>query len=68
MNKILKLHLDYLPIGAHYNNLRYLFKKEIWEVIVANIREFKKYRCEYCNKQFDSNNTKSLRYLHCHEV
>lgn len=68
MNKELRFNLDYLPVGAHYNNLRYILRKEIWEVIVANIREFKKYRCEYCYKQFDPNNTKSLKYLHCHEV
>lgn len=67
MNKKLIFELDYLPVGAHYNNLRYIFKKEVWQVIVANVREFKKYKCEFCNKQFKFENTKSLKYLHCHE-
>lgn len=63
----LKFNLDFLPSGAHYNNLRYLFKKNVWNYIVKNIRESKNFTCEFCNKKFDKNNTKSLRYLHCHE-
>lgn len=64
----LKFHLDFLPVNAHYNNLRYFFKKEIWTLIVQNIREAKNYQCEYCYRTFDKNNTKSLKYLHCHEL
>ncbi|CRH77219.1 Uncharacterised protein [Chlamydia trachomatis] len=28
MSKSLIFQLDYLPAGAHYNNLRYILKKE----------------------------------------
>lgn len=63
----LKFNLDFLPLAAHYNNLRYFFKKNIWDYIVLNIREAKKFTCEFCGKQFDKNNSKSLKYLHCHE-
>ncbi|MDE6893765.1 MAG: hypothetical protein K2J02_00115 [Malacoplasma sp.] len=68
IDKKLLFKLDYLPIGSHYNNLRYFFKKEVWQVIVANVREFKNYQCEFCKKQFNFENSKSLKYLHCHEL
>ena len=60
--------LDYLPSGAHYNNLRYLFNQKVWQVIVANVRECKQYTCEFCKRKFDYNNANSLKYLHCHEL
>lgn len=66
MNK-LKFNLDYLPSNAHYNNLRYFVKKDVWNEIVKNIREYKKYECEFCHKKFDKTKTSSLKYLHCHE-
>lgn len=67
MSKSLIFQLDYLPVGAHYNNLRYILKKEHWNTIVNNVRKCKKYKCEFCNRQFNPKNTKVLKYLHCHE-
>lgn len=71
----LKIYFDYLPIGSHYNNLRYIFenikkstKVDLWKEIIKNVRETKKYKCEICNKKFNKENTTSLRYLHCHEL
>lgn len=66
MNK-LKFQLDYLPVNCHYNNLRHFFKKEIWQLIIFTIREYKKYTCEFCLKKFNPNNKTSLKSLHCHE-
>lgn len=63
----LKFNLDFLPSYAHYNNLRNFFKPEIWKEIVKNIREYKNYQCEFCKRQFNKNDKKTLKYLHCHE-
>lgn len=64
MKKELKFQLDYLPIGAHYNNLRYLLKKDVWNHIKNEIRKEKNFQCEFCNKKFSGT---YVKYLECHE-
>ena len=60
----LKFQLDFLPAYAHYNNLRYLLKKDVWDYIRNKVRVEKKYTCEFCNKKFSGN---GVKFLECHE-
>lgn len=64
METKLKFQLDYLPSNAHYNNLRYLLKKDIWNYIKNEIRKDKQYTCEFCGRKFLK---EKIKFLECHE-